>query len=146
ITDVRMTRFMITLREAVLAVQTALSSHSGGNIFVKKIPSMKVTDIAEALFPGRPKEIVGIRPGEKLHEQMVSPEEASRTINSGGFYIIRPEINAASLSQQENHEQSEFADCKYVDDSFSYASNTNSSWMTHSELVDWVVANKHSYV
>jgi len=93
ITHPEMTRFMITLEESVALVWKALSEAHGGEIFVRKIPSMKVTDIAKALGPDARQEVIGIRPGEKLHEQMIAFEDSPRTYDFGDHYRIMPTIN-----------------------------------------------------
>jgi FlaA1/EpsC-like NDP-sugar epimerase len=91
ITDPDMTRFMITLEQGVELVWTALEEMKGGEIYVKKIPSMKVVDIASTVDPGAKLEIVGIRPGEKIHEQMIGPEDAVNTYDMGSYYMIIPQ-------------------------------------------------------
>ena len=90
ITDERMTRFMITLEQGVELVLTALADASFGNIYVKKIPSMNIVDIAETVAPGASKKIIGIRAGEKLHEQMIGAEDANFTYDCGQHYVIVP--------------------------------------------------------
>lgn len=131
ITDERMTRFMITLDQAVDLVWEALSSAMGGEIYVKKIPSMKVVDIARAIAPHAKLRFVGVRPGEKLHEQMISREDARNALEFKDHYVILPQI--------------EFTDDRYhcyrnarpCHDDFVYSSETNSSWMTQDELRKW---------
>ena len=93
ITDERMTRFWITLEGAVQLVFTAFDKMQGGEIFVPKIPSMKITDLAEAVAPDCEIDIIGIRPGEKLHELMIPEDDARRTLDMGDYYIIQPEFN-----------------------------------------------------
>ena len=136
ITDERMTRFMITLEEGVDLVWTALEDMLGGEIFVKKIPSMNIMDIAAAIDPGGRREFVGIRPGEKLHEQMIGTEDALTTYDFGDHYRISPAINA-----WPNSETLSGAGTK-VDDDFSYASDTNSAWMDTRDLVAWISENQ----
>jgi len=128
ITDENMTRFMITLDEAVELVMTALEKGKGGEIFVKKIPSMKVVDIADAIAPGLQRKIVGIRPGEKLHEQMIGTEDASTTLEYAGYFKIRP-FDADPLENDEG---------KPLPNDFVYSSGNNKDWMTKQELLDWV--------
>ena len=99
ITHPDMTRFMITLQQAVDLVLYALNDMVGGEIYVKKIPSMKITDLASALLPGVQK-IVGIRPGEKIHEQMISVEDQLYTYEYEGHYKILPTINYWHLDSE----------------------------------------------
>jgi UDP-N-acetylglucosamine 4,6-dehydratase len=135
ITDERMTRFWITLDQAVDLVFHAMEVAVGGEVFIPKIPSTKITDVAEAVAPGLPYDVVGIRPGEKLHESLLTAEEARHTIDTGSNYVLLPEHDMWSdrLDQIEG---------KPVDESFTYASNTNDSWMsiddlrTHIEALD----------
>src|SRR5579859_5168336 len=91
ITDRRMTRFWITLDQAVDLVLFALDNMTGGEVFVPKIPSMRITDLAEAVAPGVPCRVVGIRPGEKLHEVLLTSDEARHTVDAGSVYIVLPE-------------------------------------------------------
>ena len=91
ITDERMTRFWITLPEAVDLVLFAMANAKGGEIFIPKIPSMRVTDLAEAMAPGVPTEIIGIRPGEKLHEVLLTDDEARHAIDADDVYVVLPE-------------------------------------------------------
>lgn len=136
ITDIRMTRFMITLEQGVEMVWHALEDMIGGEIYVKKIPSMKVTDIANAVAPLAMHEIVGIRPGEKLHEEMISPEDSSHTYEYEGYYKILPAIHnwSKDLARINNG--------KLVPESFSYTSNNNVDWMSVEELQKWIACNK----
>jgi len=97
ITDERMTRFMITLEDSIDLVDTALSEMLGGEIFVKKIPSISIMEIAEAINPDFQYEIIGVRPGEKLHEQMITIEDAEYTYEYDGYYKILPSINNWNL-------------------------------------------------
>jgi UDP-N-acetylglucosamine 4,6-dehydratase len=125
ITDERMTRFWITLEQGVNFVMDALLTMQGGEIFVPKIPSMRVVDLAKAMAPRAELEFVGIRPGEKLHEEMISPPDSRRTIDIGDSYVIQPEMDwwgRASL------------DGSPVADGFSYASDTNEHWLSVDDL------------
>ena len=135
ITDARMTRFMITLEQGVDLVWHAFDDMVGGEIYVKKIPSMKVTDIASALAPTARHEIVGIRPGEKLHEQMISPEDAHYTYEYDEHYKILPAIHGWSqdLARIQNG--------KKVAPDFSYSSDNNPDWMSIDTLRAWVEQN-----
>ena len=138
ITDERMTRFMISLESAVELVWKAFETMIGGEIYVKKIPSMNIMDIARAAAPKANCEIVGIRPGEKLHEQMISREDAPYTYEYQGFYKILPAI--FDWSSDPNRIGSGIQ----VAEDFSYESNTNSDFMSVSELKDWIDTNKAS--
>ncbi len=138
ITDVRMTRFMISLEQGVELVWHAFEDMVGGEIYVKKIPSMKVTDLAEAVAPGIKHEIIGIRPGEKLHEQMIGEEDSLSTFEYDEYYKILPVIN------DWKHDPKRIKDGKKVVDGFTYNSGTNNEWMTISELQDWLNKNKDS--
>ena len=135
ITDKRMTRFMITLDEGVRLVWKAFEDAKGGEIYVKKIPSMNILDIARAVSKDCSIDIVGIRPGEKLHEQMISSEDAVTTYEYDDYYKILPAIH------QWDEDVNRIADGKKVDDSFTYASDTNSEWMDCEELALWIEAN-----
>lgn len=135
ITDSRMTRFMITLEQGVDLVLTAFDDMVGGEIYVRKIPSMTIQDIAEAVAPGKPTKIVGIRPGEKLHEQMIGVEDAPTTYEFPSYYKILPAINLWDRSADM------VGDGKLVREDFVYTSDHNSSWMKVGELQDWVSKN-----
>lgn len=135
VTDARMTRFMISLEQGVELVWHALADAEGGEIYVKKIPSMKVTEIAAVVAPEAKIEIVGIRPGEKLHEQMVGVEDAPHTYAYDGYYKILPAINGWGDSPER------IKDGVRVDSEFHYASNTNPEWMTREALAVWIEAN-----
>lgn len=136
ITDERMTRFMITLEEGVELVWHAFDDMAGGEIYVKKIPSMNIADLANAVVPGAKLRVVGIRPGEKLHEQMISAEDAFYTYEYPEHFKILPAIhNWHSTSER-------IKDGKKVADGFSYTSDNNSEWMTIESLQDWVKENK----
>jgi len=135
ITDPGMTRFMISLDQAVELVWLALADMTGGEIYVKKIPSMKVTDLAAAVAPEAKQEFVGIRPGEKLHEQMIGFEDAPFTYEYPGHYKILPAINNwAKLSDQ-------IGAGVLVSTDFVYSSDGNSEWMTKQEVNSWLDLN-----
>lgn len=134
ITDTRMTRFMISLEQAVELVWHAFGDTEGGEIYVKKIPSMTITDIAKAVAPSAEFEIIGIRPGEKLHEQMISPEDAYSTFQYDGYYKILPAIN--SWCDDPKRIKSGIK----VPEGFVYTSDTNSEWMTVEDLRAWISA------
>lgn len=135
ITDPRMTRFMITLEQGVDLVWHALEDMEGGEIYVKKIPSMKVTDIARAIAPEAMQEIVGIRPGEKIHEQMIGEEDAPFTYEYPEHFKILPQINNWSTSPER------IKNGKLVREGFVYSSDINEEWMTESELQAWIDLN-----
>lgn len=132
ITDDRMTRFMITLKEGVELVWHAFQDMEGGEIYVKKIPSMRVTDIAKAINPNRQIKIVGIRPGEKLHEQMIGPEDAHFTYEYPSYFKILPAINQWGSSKKR------IKDGVPVAEDFTYSSNTNSVWLSPEQLSEWM--------
>jgi UDP-N-acetylglucosamine 4,6-dehydratase len=126
ITDERMTRFLITLDEGVDFVLSSLNIMRGGEIFVPKIPSMKVTEVASAMAPELPHKIVGIRPGEKLHEMMISTDDARTTVDLGDRYVIEPAF--------VEYTREAFAGPKPAD-GFSYASDTNDQWLAAPEFL-----------
>ncbi len=136
ITDERMTRFMITLEQGADLVLHAFEDMEGGEIYVKKIPSMKITDLARVVAPEARQEIVGIRPGEKLHEQMVSDEDSHYTYEYPDYFKILPAINNWSSSPAR------IKDGKKVSAGFVYSSETNSDWMSDSDLQSWIDANR----
>jgi UDP-N-acetylglucosamine 4,6-dehydratase len=125
ITDRRMTRFWITLDQGVRFVIDSLVRMHGGELFVPKIPSMKVVDLACAMAPDARLEIVGIRPGEKVHEEMISAPDSRRTLDMGEYYVIQPEMEWW---------KDRTLDGEAVADGFSYASNTNNEWLTVEQL------------
>lgn len=135
ITDVRMTRFMITLEQGVNLVWHAFEDMVGGEIYVRKIPSMKVTDIASAVAPNARHEIVGIRPGEKLHEQMIGPEDALHTYEYADHYKILPAIH--NWSQDPDR----INDGQKVSPDFTYCSDNNPEWMSVDSLRGWIEQN-----
>jgi len=135
ITDVRMTRFMITLEEGVDLVWKAFEDMVGGEIYVRKIPSMKVTDVAKAVSESAKQKVVGIRPGEKLHEQMIGPEDAMYTYEYPEYYKILPSINNWS------HDPDRIKDGKKVPEDFLYSSDNNEDWMEIKELQGWIEKN-----
>jgi UDP-N-acetylglucosamine 4,6-dehydratase/5-epimerase len=137
ITDKRMTRFMISLEEAVELIWHAFDDMVGGEIYVKKIPSMKITDVARAVSPEAEHKFVGIRPGEKLHEQMIGPEDAIYTYEYPGHYKILPSINSWSEDPKR------IGDGKKVDPEFIYSSDNNKEWMDIKVLEGWIDKNKN---
>lgn len=135
ITDPRMTRFMITLEQGIELVWQAFEDMEGGEIYVKKIPSMKVTDIARVVAPDAEHEVIGIRPGEKLHEQMIGIEDAYYTYEYEDYYKILPAIH--NWSKDANR----IKGGRKVEEGFVYSSHTNDDWMTHDQLADWITDN-----
>lgn len=126
ITDPRMTRFWITLEEGVKLVIRAIEEMDGGEIFVPKIPSMKITDLAEAIAPECRQEVVGIRPGEKLHEVMITMTDSRHTLEFDDYFIIEPEYD---WWKNNNHKNG-----KPVRDGFEYNSGNNDRWLTVEEM------------
>ena len=136
ITDERMTRFMISLEQAIELVWHAFGDMLGGEIYVKKIPSMKLTDIAHAVSETAKIKIVGVRPGEKLHEQMIGIEDAPYTREYEGHYKILPQIFDWSEDARR------IKDGKLVKEGFSYSSDGNGEWMTIDNLRKWIFDNQ----
>jgi len=128
ITDTRMTRFMISLEQGVHLVWQALGDMNGGEIYVKKIPSMNITDIARAIAPDSEFEIIGIRPGEKLHEQMIGLEDAYYTYEYKDYYKILPSIRFWG------GEKIKIGEGVKVPENFTYCSDTNPDWMSIEQL------------
>ena len=138
LTDERMTRFMITLEQGVDLVWTAFDDMVGGEIYVKKIPSMKISDVATACLPQAKHDIIGIRPGEKLHEQMISPDDAPHTYAYGDHFKILPAIHNWSA------ESGRIGKGIPVGENFEYSSNTNTEWMSVKQLQEWIEKNRLS--
>lgn len=126
ITDPRMTRFWITLEQGVKFVLQNLCRMQGGEIFVPKLPSMRVTDLAEAVAPGCRKEITGIRPGEKLHEVMITEDDARHTLEYDNYFVIKPEFPWWSRKNENGG--------KPLPEGFVYSSGANDWWLTPEEL------------
>ena len=135
ITDPRMTRFMISLKQGVELVWRTFSDMVGGEIYVKKIPSIRIIDLAQMIAPGARLEIVGIRPGEKLHEQMIGADDSLFTYEYPEYYKILPQINDWGMSKDR------IKDGVKVQEGFTYASDSNSEWMKDSQLVEWFASN-----
>jgi len=131
ITDARMTRFWITLEQGVDFVLQCLENMVGGELFVPKIPSMSIMDLAKAVCPECKTKIVGIRPGEKLHEVMVPMDEAAHTVESEDHYVIKPRFRYFDRRFSGD-------DCKPVAEDFEYNSGTNTEWLTIEELQEMV--------
>jgi len=136
ITDPDMTRFMITLEQGVELVWQAFSDMVGGEIYVKKIPSMNILDIAHAISCDVQTKIVGIRPGEKLHEQMIGAEDAPFTYEYDDYFKILPMINDWFNSKDR------IKDGVLVNTEFNYSSDNNSEWMSVEELREWIRLQK----
>ena len=136
ITDPRMTRFMISLEDGVQLVYDALDDMVGGEIYVKKIPSMRMDDLARTIAPDAEQEIVGIRPGEKLHEQMIGAEDSLTTYEYENHYKILPAIHNWST------DAGRIKTGKKVAEGFTYSSETNEHWMSGEDLADWIDANR----
>ncbi|MEB2298500.1 UDP-N-acetylglucosamine 4,6-dehydratase (inverting) [Lysinibacillus xylanilyticus] len=130
ITDERMTRFWITLDQGVQFVLDSLKRMHGGEIFVPKIPSMKVTDLAKAIAPECDIEIIGIRPGEKLHEAMIMSDDARHTVEFDTYYVIQPEFPFWSPKYAE--------DGLKLSEDFEYTSDRNTEWLTIEQLSELV--------
>jgi FlaA1/EpsC-like NDP-sugar epimerase len=135
ITDARMTRFIITLQQSVELVWQAFKEMVGGEIYVKKIPSMKLTDMAFACAPTAKHKVVGIRPGEKLHEQMIGQEDAPHTYEYAEHFKILPAIHNWHLDPIRINGG------KLVPPNFTYCSDTNTDWMSIETLRSWISQN-----
>ena len=131
-----MTRFMITLEQGVDLVWKAFDDMIGGEIYVKKIPSMKIVEIAKVINPKAKYKIIGIRPGEKLHEQMIGSEDSAYTYSYSDYYKILPQINNWAKDTKRIKKG------KKVSKDFIYSSDTNSEWMKKNELNKWINKNK----
>lgn len=129
ITDPRMTRFWITLDQGVQFVMDCVERMRGGELFVPKIPSTKVTDLAKAIAPDAEISVIGIRPGEKLHEEMITIHDARSTVDMGDYYIVQPEMEWWPVNAVEG--------CP-VQDGFHYASDKNEQWLTTEEISEMI--------
>lgn len=128
VTDERMTRFWIVLKDAVQMVLNAFELAQGGEIFVPKIPSMRIVDLAKAIAPDRKIDFIGIRPGEKIHEVMITPEDSRHTVDIGEYYVILPETFKSSLK-----------DARPVEEGFKYSSDNNTRWLDGNQLREALV-------
>jgi UDP-N-acetylglucosamine 4,6-dehydratase len=126
ITDERMTRFWITLDQGVRFVVQSIDRMQGGEVFVPKIPSMRILDLAEVVAPGCEREAVGIRPGEKLHEVLVSRDESRYTLDLENMYLIQPVHPWWKLQ--------EYPGARPMEDGAKFSSDTNSWWLSREEL------------
>jgi UDP-N-acetylglucosamine 4,6-dehydratase/5-epimerase len=136
ITDSKMTRFMITLEDGVELVWHAFEDMQGGEIYVKKIPSMNIMEIAKAIAPDAKNKVIGIRPGEKIHEQMIGLEDAPHTYAYEEHFKILPAIHNWSS------DKSRINDGVKVEDDFIYTSDNNAEWMSIDELRTWIDSNR----
>jgi UDP-N-acetylglucosamine 4,6-dehydratase len=134
ITDPRMTRFWITLNQSADFVLSSLDLMKGGEIFVPKIPSMKITDLAKSLAPDLPTTVVGIRPGEKLHEVMVTEDDARTTVDAGDRYIIQPAFKIWTAAENG------WPDAGPVAEDFRYSSDKNTDWLDSDRLAKMIEA------
>ena len=137
ITDLNMTRFNITLKDSVTMVLYAIQNSLGGGILVPKIPSYKIIDIAKAIGPNCKIKLIGIRPGEKIHEELVSSSDSINTIDIGKYYIILPSKNKEILKKF-----SKVNKFKHVKNNFSYSSGTNKKFLKVNELRNLIKLNK----
>ncbi len=126
ITDERMTRFWITLDQAVRFVHSSIEMMQGGEIFIPKIPSMKITDLAKAMFPEAKTKIIGIRPAEKLHEAMITEDESRNVLDLADRFVIKPEFTWWSSQA--------YPSAQTVPEGFRYSSNVNDRWLSTEEL------------
>jgi UDP-N-acetylglucosamine 4,6-dehydratase/5-epimerase len=127
ITDLRCTRFFITLPQAVQFVVDSFDQMGGGELYVPRIPSMKIVDLAKAIAPDAILKDVGLRPGEKLHEEMISPEEGRRALALGNRYVVQPDVASWGYQPPEA--------AKPVPDGFAYRSDSNDEWLTREDVV-----------
>ena len=134
ITDPRMTRFFITLSEAVDFVITSAEQMAGGEIFIPKIPSVRITDLASAIAPDARQDIVGIRPGEKLHEQLLMSDEARHTIDLGDRYAVLPEFHSWTTADLPSGD--------VLPDGFVYSSDQNDAWLGPDDLASYIEPNE----
>ena len=135
ITDNKMTRFMTNLESAVKLVWNVFDDMQGGEIYVEKNPSVKITDIAKAINPNKKIKIIGIRPGEKINEIMISQDDSRYTYSYKNYFKILPSINNWSL------DKSRIKNGKKVKLGFEYISDTNNVWMNQSQIKKWILKN-----
>lgn len=131
ITDTRMTRFWITLGQGIQFVLDCLGRMHGGEVFVPKIPSMNIMDVAKVVAPECRTEVIGIRPGEKLHEILITPDDSYHTVEFDGHYVIQP-----SGPWWDRHQYVATNGGRPVKEGFQYSSDTNPAWMTRGELAE----------
>ena len=128
ITDTRMTRFILSIKDGVELVWKSLEDCMGGEIYVKKTPSIKIVDMAKYLLPEKPHKIIGIKPGEKIHEEMISIHEGAQTYEYDEYYKILPSINSWNM------DKTRIKNGFKVDDNFSYTSENNKFWLSKNEF------------
>ena len=129
ITDLRMTRFLISIEQAVKFVIDSLNLMSGGELYVPRIPSMRITDLAQAVSPGAKMQEIGMRPGEKLHEEMISEDDSRRTIETDGRYVVMPVVAEWGYTPPNG---------KPMEDGKAYRSDTNDLWMNDADLQKFI--------
>lgn len=134
ITDPNMTRFWITLEQGATLVLNALRDMQGGELFVPKIPSMRITDLAQLIGPSCKHQTVGIRPGEKLHEIMIGREDARNTVDCGTHFVVQPVL------QFWDRNGSAYANLPRCKEGFAYASDSNDRWVTGDEMKEMILA------
>jgi len=139
ITDMNMTRFNISLAEGVAMVLHALDSSWGGELFVPKIPSYKIVDVAHAIAPDCKIEIVGIRAGEKIHEEMITSSDSFMTYDLGKYYVILPQLPSWNLN-----DYIKYNNAKKVIEGFSYSSGANDQWLTVNQIRELIKINVDS--
>jgi UDP-N-acetylglucosamine 4,6-dehydratase len=132
VTDLRMTRFWITLDQAVKFVDETFSEMIGGELFVPRIPSMKISDLVAAIAPNSKIEEIGIRPGEKLHEEMISVDDSRRTFMQKTKFVLSPTSSEWAYVKPEGNK---------LPEGFSYRSDTNDQWLTQREIKDFIKKN-----
>ena len=136
ITDKRMTRFILSIKDGVELVWKSLEDCVGGEIYVKKTPSIKIVDMAKYLIPNKEYKIIGIKPGEKIHEEMISIHEGPQTYEYDEFYKILPTINDWHLDKKRIKNGSK------VEENFSYTSENNRFWLTEKEFKNYLKKDK----
>ena len=129
ITHEEMTRFNITLEGGVGLVMQALKNSWGGEIFIPKIPSYRITDVAEAVAPGSKLKIIGVRPGEKIHEEMITETDSLSTLDCGSYFVILPTVPTWDVEEFKSR-----FDAKEVPFGFKYNSGTNDDWLTVNQI------------
>lgn len=143
ITDPRMTRFNISLQEGVDMVLYSIEHNIGGEIIVPKIPSYRISDVAEAIGPDCEKPVVGIRPGEKLHEEMVTASDSQNTIQNDRYYVIVPMLHGPA--QEETLKRfAEHHGATKVEEDFRYSSDKNDAWLSVKEIRELIVKHVDS--
>ena len=145
ITDLNMTRFNITLDESINFVVFCLQSMWGGELFVKKLPSYKVLDVFKAICPKSKYEIIGVRPGEKLHEEMISSADSSSTIEFSKYFVVMPNFQQINWDKKKFILNSNKSSGKYVKEGFTYNSLDNKNFLSITQIVSLIKLNKHTF-